>query len=67
MHYTTLVFPKIETISGQLKHHTAHAWKLMFLKQHTCEKKTSYKYLFGAKISIGGNSKYICFQVKAKN
>lgn len=57
MHYTTVNFPKIETILAQPKCHIAHAWELRFLKQHTCEKKTSYKYLSGAKISIGGKLK----------
>lgn len=66
-HYTTMILLKIETILGQPKHHKAHAWKLIFPKQHTCDKKTSCKYLFWRKISIEGETKYICPQVKAKS
>ena len=62
-----MILPKIETILGQPKHHKAHAWKLIFAKQHTCGKKTSCKYLFWRKISIEGETKYICPQVKAKS
>lgn len=62
-----MIFPKTETTLGQPKYHTAHAWELMFLKQYTCEKKTSYKYLFGAKISIEGKTQNIfAFKLKLK-
>lgn len=67
MHYTTVISPKTETILDQPKHHTAHAWKPMLLKQHTCEKKISYKYLFWRKISIErGTHNILALKLKLK-
>lgn len=66
MHYTTMILPKIETILGQSKHHRAYAWKLMFLKQRTCDKKTSYKYLFERRLALRGKQNIFALKLKLK-